>query len=73
MAAAEAPINDIYNYFWQEFQSISIEHYDRESNQVAHILAGEAISWKVLRIWVDELSSFILESLINDLTMFANQ
>jgi len=73
LAAAGAPIYDECNHLWQEFQSISIEHCDRESNQVAHVLAREAISLKLSCIWVDEPPSFILESLVNDVTMFANQ
>jgi ribonuclease HI len=47
LAAAGAPIYDECNHLWQEFQSISIEHCDRESNQVAHVLAREAISLKL--------------------------
>ena len=46
-AAPGAPIYDECNHLWQEFQSISIEHCDRESNQVAHVLAREAISLKL--------------------------
>ena len=38
-----------------------------------YVLAREAISSKLSCIWVDEPPSFILESLINDVTMFANQ
>ena len=73
LAAAGAPVYDECNHLWQEFQSICIEHCDQESNLAAHVLAREAISLKLSCIWVDEPPSFILESLVNDVTMFANQ
>jgi hypothetical protein len=41
--------------------------------QVAHELARVALSLKENCIWVDEAPGFILEALVNDVTMFDNQ
>jgi len=61
-AMASAPILDECDNLWREFTIISIEHCDRESNQVAHELARQGFMSKVSCIWVDEqlyYSSFI--------------
>lgn len=41
--------------------------------RVAHELARVALSLKENCIWVDEAPGFILEALVNDVTMFDNQ
>ena len=40
---------------------------------VAHELARLALALKELCIWVDKPSHFIIETLVNDVTMFDNQ
>ena len=39
---------------WQSFESISLEHCDREANKVAHELAKVALPAKNIYIWIDE-------------------
>jgi hypothetical protein len=56
-----------------EFSSISIEHCNRDMNRVAHNLANLAVQSKHVCIWIDEAPSFILEALVNDVTLFENQ
>jgi hypothetical protein len=48
---------------------VSFHHYPREANEVAHELARECFSAKISCYWVDEPPSFILDKLINDLTV----
>jgi len=43
LATVGAPIYDEYMELWQDFNSISIDHYNREINRVAHNLASLAI------------------------------
>jgi hypothetical protein len=40
----------------------------REANKVAHLLARESFSRKILCNWVDEPPDFILDELLNDVT-----
>ena len=43
LANLAAALYDEYNIIWSEFQDISIEHYSREVNQIAHNLAKRAM------------------------------
>jgi hypothetical protein len=67
-ATAGALVNDECNLLWQEFDSISIKHCNQQSNKVAHELAK---CIKVIMHFVDEPPSFILEALVNDVTIFS--
>jgi ribonuclease HI len=51
------------------FQEISIEHLNREANQVAHELARQAMIMKTNCIWDDDPPSFIVQLLANDVTI----
>jgi len=68
-ATASAPVYDECVQLWQDFVSISIEHCNREVNKVAHEVARLAMASKLSCNWVDELPSFILEALVNDITL----
>jgi hypothetical protein len=68
-----APIYDERVVLRQDFNSISIDHYNRDINRVAHNLASLAIQSKNYCIWVDEPPSFIIEAPVNDVTLFSNQ
>jgi ribonuclease HI len=72
-SAAGAPIYDECVVLWQDFKSISIDHCNRDINRAAHNLASLAIQSKNSRIWIDETPSFIIEALVNDVTLFSNQ
>jgi ribonuclease HI len=48
--------------------SVSYLHCMREANKVAHSLARESFSRKILCNWVDEPPDFILDELLNDVT-----
>ena len=56
-----------------EFPMATIEHCDREANQVAHELAQQAFVSKAICIWVDSPPSFIFPILSNDVTMLADE
>ena len=58
---------------WEGFDRVSIEHCNRNANQLAHELVRIAIRSKIPCIWVDESSSCVLNYLINDVTIFPNQ
>jgi hypothetical protein len=45
----------------------------QEANKVVHKLARVALSLKDSCIYVDEPPEFIIETLVNDVTMFENQ
>jgi len=45
-ATLAASLNDECNIIWNGFQKISIEHYNRDANQVAHELARRAMQSK---------------------------
>ena len=68
-----APIYDECFCLWQEFDAISIEHYDREANSVAHEIARLVLSLKEHCPWVDEPPSFIFQTPVNDVILFDNQ
>jgi hypothetical protein len=44
-----------------------------KANSVVHEIARVALSLKNNCIWVDEPSSFILETMVNDVILFDNQ
>jgi hypothetical protein len=64
-----AAIYDDCNTIWSGFQDISIEHCSREANQVAHNLARRAGQHRQNCTWVDEPPNFILDLVINDVTI----
>jgi hypothetical protein len=49
--------------------SVSFIHCLRKVNSVAHCLAKECFSSKVSCNWVDEPSNFILDAILNDVTI----
>ena len=53
-ANSAAPIYNECNILWSGFQEISIEHCNREANQVAHSLAQRARSLRQNCIWDDD-------------------
>ena len=55
------PIYDECFSLRQEFDAISIEHYDREANCVAHEIAKVALSLEENCIWVDEPPTSIFD------------
>jgi hypothetical protein len=71
-ATASGPIYEECVQGWQDFGSISIDHVHREANTVAHEIAREAMASKLSCNWVDEPPSFILEALVNDVTLFGD-
>jgi len=68
-ANSAAAIYDDYNIIWSGVQDISIEHCRKEANQVAHNLAKRARQYKQNCTWIDEPPNFILDSLMNDVTI----
>jgi len=72
-ASAAAPIfEDCYN-IWIDFPTATMEHCDREANQVGHELAQQAFVSKVFCTWVDSPPSFIFPILSNNVTMFSDE
>jgi hypothetical protein len=69
-STAGAPMYDECVVLRQDFNSISIDHCNRDINRVAHNLASLAIRSKNSCIWVDEPPSFIIEA---NVTLFSNQ
>jgi ribonuclease HI len=55
-----------------DFIKISFEHVPREPNVVAHDLAREA-KLSPPSVWMDDPPDFILQSLINDVTIVYNE
>ena len=58
---------------WDGFGTISIEHCNRNSNQVAHELARLAFRTKNSCTWVDEPPGCVLNHLVNDVTILSYQ
>jgi len=56
-----------------EFPMATIEHCDREANQVTHELAQHAFVSKAICIWVDSPPSFIFPILSNDVTILSDE
>ena len=69
-ANTTAPIYDECYIIWSGFQEVSMEHLNREANQVAHELARRAMITKKNCIWDDDPPSFIIHTLANDVTIF---
>ena len=51
----------------------TIEHCDREANQVAHELARQALEEKFSCFWVDSQPTFITALLANDVTILSDE
>ena len=68
-ANSAAPIYDESYIIWSGFQEVSMEHLNREANQVAHELARRAMITKENCIWDDDPANFILHTLANDVTI----
>ena len=62
-ASASAPILEVCYDLWRDLPLATIEHCDREANQVAHELARQALEEKVSCIWVDSQPTFITPSI----------
>ena len=71
-ANSAAAIYDKCSTICSGFQEISIEHCSRDANRVADELAKQAMQTKTNCIWDDEPPSFILECVLNDVTVFNN-
>ena len=69
-ANSTATIYDECNTVWSGFQEISIEHYSRDANRVAHELARRAMQTKDKLYLGHESPSYILEFVLNDVTVF---
>jgi hypothetical protein len=48
--------------------NVTFKHCPREANEVAYDLARECFSNNIFYNWIDELPSFILSKLLNDVT-----
>jgi len=68
-ASSAAAIYDECITVWGGFQEISIEHLNREANQVAHELARQALITKMSCIWDNDPPTFIVPILSNDVTI----
>jgi hypothetical protein len=68
-ANSAAALYDEYNIICCGFQDITIEHCNREANQVAHSLARRAMQSKQNCTWDDEPPNFILDFLANEVTI----
>jgi ribonuclease HI len=68
-ATSSAAIFDDFIILWSGFGSVSIEHCNREANQVAHELAKVSFSSGSSCTWVDEPPRFIFSKLASDVTV----
>jgi ribonuclease HI len=68
-ATSSAAIYDDCTILWSGFGKVSIEHCNREANQVAHELARVSFTSGNSCTWVDEPPRFILSKLVNDVTV----
>jgi ribonuclease HI len=72
-ASSTAPIfEDCYN-IWKDLPMATIEHCDREANQVAHKLARQALVAKASCVWVDLQPTFITALLANNVTLLSDE
>ena len=62
-ASVAAPILEVCYDLWRDLPLATIEHCDREANQVAHELARQALEEKVSCIWVDSQPTSITPSI----------
>ena len=73
-ASAAAPNFEDSCNICMDFPIATMEHCDREANQVAHELARQAFVSKVFFCtWVDSPPSFIFPILSKDVTMFSDE
>jgi ribonuclease HI len=72
-ASAAAPIFEECHNIWMDFPMATIEHCDREANQVVHKLARRALVSKVSCIWADSQPTFITALLANDVTLLSDE
>jgi hypothetical protein len=52
---------------------VALKHYSREANEVAHELARNSFSDQTFFNWVDGSLSFILQTLLNDVTILRSR
>jgi hypothetical protein len=71
-AMSSAAIYDDCMILCSGFNSVIFYHCNREANQVAHELAKDACSSSNSCILVDELPSFILSKLANDVIVLSD-
>jgi hypothetical protein len=48
---------------------VEFKHYPREANRVAHVIARNSVDSKSSCSWVDEPRSFVLQTLVDDVTI----
>jgi ribonuclease HI len=72
-ASAAAPIFGICYDLWKDLPKATMEHCDREANQVAHELARQALQTKSSCTWVDSQPMFITAFLANDVTILSDE
>lgn len=70
-ATASAAIFDDCCVLWNGFDNVPLEYCNREANRVAHELARSAFSSRNSCIWDDEPPSFILDCIVNDVTILS--
>jgi hypothetical protein len=71
-ASAAAPIFEVCYNIWKDLPMATIKHCDRETNQVAHELAQQALVAKA-SYWVDSQPAFITALLANDVTLLPDE
>ena len=72
-ATTAAAVYDDCFKLWQEFSLISIEHCNRDANQVAHELARNSFLNRSSCIWADEPPNFIFATLAKDAILIHDQ
>ena len=48
---------------------VEFKHCPREANQVAHVIARNSFDLRLSCNWVDDAPSFILQTLLDDVTI----
>jgi hypothetical protein len=68
--ATAAVLDECYN-IRNDTYAACIEHCDKDANRIVHALARQAFHINDSCIWVDKASSYILNSLVNDVTILS--
>jgi hypothetical protein len=69
---AAAAIYEECSFLSRGFSHVIFNHCPRESNKVAHTLASKAVGSQSI-VWLDDLPDFLIEILVNDVTIFDDQ
>ena len=72
-ATSAAPIFDECQVLRSDFVSCAIEYCNRETNEVAHLLARTSLAEKASCTWADEPPSFIVAALADDVSLVFNE